>query len=110
MLDTRKSRESRIPFPPSIVVPLRILFSRAQGRERRRRSTKFTPTLFFLSQPKLSMKDATIFSNTAITVLRDAKDMKAKNRVPQTLPPFMLMNTLGRVIKIRDGPLSGAML
>ena len=51
-----------------------------------------------------------IFSNTAITVLRAANDIKTKNNVPQTLPPFMFTNTLGSVTNIRDGPASGETL
>ena len=48
-----------------------------------------------------------IFSNTAITVENAAKDIKMKNRLPQSRPPAMEMNTFGRVMKIRLGPLSG---
>ena len=75
--------------------------------DRIRRLIKLMMTLFFLDHPKLSIKDAMIFSNTAITVLRAANDIKTKNNVPQTLPPFMFTNTLGRVTKISDGPASG---
>ena len=50
-----------------------------------------------------------IFSKTAITVLKAAKDMKTKNSVPHTLPPFIFINTLGSVTKISDGPASGEM-
>ena len=87
-----------------------ILFSRAHGMERTKRPMKLMITLFFLDQPKLSIKDAIMFSKTAITVLREAKDINTKNSVPQTLPPFMFTNTLGRVTKIRDGPESGETL
>ena len=72
--------------------------------ERTRIPIKLKITLFFLGHPKLSIKKAMIFSKTAITVLRAAKDMKTKKSVPHSLPPFMFTNTLGRVMKIRDGP------
>ena len=75
--------------------------------DRIRRLIKLMMTLFFLDHPKLSIKKAMIFSKTAITVLRAAKDMKTKKSVPHSLPPFMLTNTLGRVTKISDGPASG---
>ena len=39
-----------------------------------------------------------------------AKDLNRKNRVPHILPPAIWLNTLGRVIKIRDGPALDSML
>ena len=43
-------------------------------------------------------------------VEKDAKNINKKNRLPQILPPAMELKMLGRVIKIRDGPLSGLTL
>lgn len=37
----------------------------------------------------------------------DAKNMHRKKIAPQSLPPAIELNMLGRVIKIRFGPLSG---
>ena len=37
------------------------------------------------------------------------KDIKIKNNVPQNLPPAMWLNTLGSVMKIREGPEVGSM-
>lgn len=45
-----------------------------------------------------------MFSNTANTVDRAAKDINRKNRLPHTLPMGILAKILGRVIKIRLGP------
>ena len=46
-----------------------------------------------------------MFSNTASTVDRAAKAMNRKNRVPHRRPSAMLAKMLGRVMKIRLGPL-----
>ena len=51
-----------------------------------------------------------MFWNTAIMVEKAAKDINRKNSVPQILPPAIWLNTLGRVIKIRDGPDLASML
>ncbi len=50
------------------------------------------------------MQQEMIFSKTARTVDMAAKVMKTKNRVPHSRPMGMLLNTLGRVTKIRPGP------
>ena len=63
---------------------------------------------FFLPQPKLSIPLAIRFSKTAITVERLAKVMKRKKSVPQSLPPAMFAKTLGRVMKMSEGPASGS--
>ena len=64
----------------------------------------FSHTAFFTEQPVRSVAKAMMFWNTAITVVRAAKDMKMKNSAPHTRPKGMLLNTLGRVTKIREGP------
>ena len=51
-----------------------------------------------------------MFSNTASTVDSAAKVMNRKNNAPHTLPWVMLLNTLGRVTKIRLGPESTSTL
>ena len=63
---------------------------------------------FLRVQLKLSIKLAIIFSNTAITVVKDANVIKTKKSVPQICPNFILIKTLGNVTKISDGPESGA--
>ena len=51
-----------------------------------------------------------MFSNTPMTVESAAQLMKTKKSVPQRMPPSMALKMLGRVMKIRPGPLSGATL
>ena len=53
------------------------------------------------------MANAIIFSNTAMIVDAEAKNMHRKKIAPQSLPPAMELKILGSVIKIRFGPLSG---
>ena len=53
------------------------------------------------------MLNEIIFSNTAITVESEAKDINKKNKAPHICPPAIKTNTLGKVIKIKLGPLSG---
>ena len=50
------------------------------------------------------MQEDMMFSNTAMTVEKDAKVIKRKNRLPHIRPPDILTNTFGRVTKIRLGP------
>ena len=45
-----------------------------------------------------------MFSMTAMTVEKEAKVINRKNSDPHTRPPAILVNTLGRVTKIRLGP------
>ena len=58
--------------------------------------------------PNISIENDSIFSNTAITVEKLAKVMNRKNKAPQSLPPAILVNILGRVTNISDGPASGS--
>ena len=51
------------------------------------------------------MPQQMIFSNTASTVDMAAKAMNKKNRLPHSRPMDILAKMLGRVIKIRLGPL-----
>ena len=59
---------------------------------------------FLRVHPKLSIQLASRFSNTAVTVEKLANVINKKNRLPHNLPPAMLANTFGRVMKIREGP------
>ena len=69
---------------------------------------RFTHTALLRLQPHFSMEKHRMFSNTAMTVVRAAKDMNTKNRAPHSCPMGISLNTLGRVMKIRLGPESGA--
>ena len=68
-------------------------------------STRFTRLDFLRLQPVSSMPQQMIFSNTASTVDMAAKAMNKKNRLPHSRPMDILAKMLGRVIKIRLGPL-----
>jgi len=68
-------------------------------------STKFTRLDFLRLQPVSSMPQQMMFSNTASTVESAAKAMNRKNREPHNRPMAMLAKMLGRVMKIRLGPL-----
>ena len=74
-----------------------------------RMNTPQATVAFFRDQPKLSMQQAMMFSNTASTVVKLAKVRNRKNNAPHSRPPAMLTNTRGRVRKIREGPLSASM-
>ena len=104
-----KSSRSMITFPAlSGSKALQTLNPSAHGIDPRVMIIPAKRAAFFLSWPKRSMEKLTSFSNTPIMVERAAKYMNRKKRLPSTLPPFMEVNTLGRVRKIRLGPLSGA--
>ena len=62
---------------------------------------------FLRLQPDRSMVQDTMFSNTPSTVEKAAKLINTKNRLPHTRPRGMWLKILGRVMKIRLGPLSG---
>ena len=102
-----KSSLSRIPLSPSSVTWLHSLKPSTHGMLPTRIKMPLKMTAFLRLQPKVSMNKAIMFSNTASTVDRLAKVINRKNRLPHSCPPDMFTNTLGRVIKIKDGPASG---
>ncbi|CCY82307.1 unknown [Clostridium sp. CAG:149] len=106
----KSSRSMMVDPGPNGATALSTLKPRAQGRERIITTTRFTATAFFTEQPVRSVAKDTIFWNTAITVEPAANAMNTKNRLPQNLPPDILLNTLGRVTKIRDGPCPASIL
>ena len=110
LLRTKSSRSSTVLSGPSGIKPLHRLKPSTQGMDRMVISTMFTSTAFLMVQPVRSVAKEMMFWNTAITVENAAKDINMKNSVPQSLPPTMWLNTLGSVIKIRDGPAWGSML
>ena len=79
-----------------------------QGIDSRKMATRFTATAFFRLQPHMSMAKEMMFSNTAMTVDRAAKDRNTKNRAPHSRPRGISLKMLGRVMKIRDAPWLGA--
>ena len=81
---TMKSSLSSTPRLPMMVMPLRRLSPRAQGMLPRKTMTKLMRTAFLRAQPKLSMQEASRFSNTAITVVKLAKVINRKNSVPHS--------------------------
>lgn len=68
---------------------------------------RLTSTAFFRLQPHISMAKEMIFSNTAMTVDRAAKERNTKNRAPHSWPRGISLKMLGRVMKIKDAPWSG---
>ena len=77
------------------------------GRDSTRRAAPLMATLFFRVQPHLSMPKEMMFSYTATTVDRAAKDIKRKKSPPQICPPAIWEKTLGSVRNSRLGPESG---
>ena len=107
---TRKSSRSSTPVPaPRGWKPDQTLKPSTQGREATSISTRLMALAFWRLQPNCSMQQARMFSNTARMVEKEAKVINRKNRLPHSRPPGMEMNTLGRVMKIKEGPLSGLM-
>ena len=73
------------------------MIAKAHGRVATSIKAQFISTDLTLDILKFSIALDTRFSNTAVTVEKLAKLMNRKNSVPHSLPPFMLMNILGRV-------------
>ena len=84
-----------------------ILKPNAQGNDKIKIPTHVTIEARTLPQPKRSMKQAIIFSKTAITVERAAKLMNRKNNVDHIRPLGIELNMFGRVTKINPGPAPG---
>ena len=66
---------------------------------------RLTKLDFLRVQPVSSMPQQMMFSNTASTVDRAANAMNRKNRLPHRRPIAILAKMLGRVMKMRLGPL-----
>jgi hypothetical protein len=102
---TIKSSRSRIPDPgPKGWICERTLKPNRQGRERTMMTKQLMMVAFFLVTWCASIQKLTMFSNTAMRVLKAAKLMNIKNRVPQILPPLIWLKMLGRVMKSKEGP------
>ena len=69
--------------------------------------TMLIAAVFLRLQPVRSMQQDMMFSKTASTVENAANAMNTKNRLPHRRPPAMWLKMLGRVTKMRFGPLSG---
>ena len=108
---TRKSSKSRIvDSPPNGWSDDNILNPNTQGNDNTDIIIILISTAFFLVILNFSTQQVSIFSNNAITVENAAKVINRKNKLPQILPPFIEVNTLGNVMNIRLGPLSGSTL
>ena len=108
---TRKSSKSRIvDSPPNGWSDDNILNPNTQGNDNTDIIIILISTAFFLVILNFSTQQVSIFSNNAITVENAAKVINRKNKLPQMLPPFIEVNTLGNVMNIRLGPLSGSTL
>ena len=106
LLLTIKSSKSKMEVPGPIGwKPLNKLKPKAQGRDNRMISTIFTNTLFFLLQWNRSIPNDTIFSNTAIIVVKAAKVINRKNSAPHIRPPGMELKIFGKVTNTSLGPL-----
>ena len=70
-------------------------------------NTVLNSATFLREAPVRSMQQDMMFSNTASTVENAANAMNTKNRLPHKRPIGMWLKILGRVTKIRFGPLSG---
>lgn len=102
---TMKSSRSNTTVPlPSGLKFLSTLKPNTQGIEPIRTIKKLMAHDFFRFQPKRSVQQAMIFSNTAITVESEAKVINKKNNAPQILPPDIELNTGGKVSKIKAEP------
>lgn len=105
---TRKSSRSWI-FLPSFKGSNadQTLNPKIHGMDKTPTTTILTIAAFLLLHPHKSIPKDIIFSNTARIVENAAKDINAKNKLPQSLPPGISLKIFGRVIKISPGPLSG---
>ena len=89
---------------PKGAMPERRLKPKTQGSERTTRAMQSIRQDLFFDQPKRSLVQEIIFSNTAKTVDIAAKVIKTKKSEPQSLPRGILLKTFGRVWKMRAGP------
>ena len=109
-METRKSSRSMMLLPaPKGSTDFSRLQHRAQGIASTSMATQQMRQTFFLGHPVISITQETMHSKTVNTVDRAAKDMNRKNMLPQNRPRGRLLNTLGRVIKIKLGPLATSM-
>ena len=69
---------------------------------------KLMSTAFFRLIRHRSMVKEMMFSKTAITVDRAAKDRNRKKAAPHSRPMGMALKMLGRVMNTRGGPFSVA--
>ena len=92
---------------PGNCTPCHTLKPRIHGTESTMMSTALIATAERRETPHWSMQNATMFSNTPMTVESAAKLIKMKNSVPHSWPPHIWSNTLGSVTNTRLGPESG---
>ena len=110
MLLTRKSSKSNTDEPaPKGWNPESTLKPSTHGIDNTKIRMQLMKQAFFLDHLNKSMHQEMMFSNTAITVEKEANVMKMKNKLPQTLPIDMLLKMFGNVMKIKLGPLFASM-
>ena len=76
--------------------PERTLKPSTQGMDRIRMATRLTSTAFFRLQPHFSIEKDRMFSKTAITVVRAAKDMNTKTGSPTAGPWASFIKDVGQ--------------
>ena len=108
LLTIKSSKSSTVLPAPLGWKLLHTLKPSTQGMDATKRKIQFISDDFLRLMFHLSIQHATIFSNTAIMVEKEAKVINIKNKLPQIRPPFMDANTLGRVMKISSGPAPGS--
>ena len=93
---------------PSTVKLDQRLQPSTQGMERISTPAKLMSTALFRLICQRSMVKEMIFSKTAITVDRAAKDRNRKKAPPHSRPMGMWLKMLGRVMNTSGGPFSVA--
>ena len=88
---------AKVPYPraesvPKIIEPIKTISK-----------------VLFLESPVLSFTIETTVSISEIEEVRAANRTNTKNKVPITVPPVILSNTLGSVTNISPGPLPKAL-
>ena len=95
---------------PSGLKSARTLKPSTQGIERTKMPIPQIMHVLILLRPVISCTQDIMFWNTAKIVDIAAKVINRKNRLPQSEPSGIFINTLGRVTNIRFGPASTSIL
>ena len=109
-LTIKSSRASIEPMCEPKCTPDHTFMPSAAGIESRVTAMKLTSTDFLRLHPYLSIGNATMFSNTAITVESAANDMNRKKNDPTTRPATgpIALNTFGSETNARPAPEEGS--
>ena len=110
LLETRKSKKSRIPvLEPIIWTSDKTLKPSIGSKLKAIITTKLITTALILLHLNSSIQPAIELSNTAIMVETAAISMNRKNRLPQMVPNVIFEKTTVMVMNSRLGPASGLM-